>query len=91
MTDPTIALKEYLINKGLAGEADFLRQSVELLSQMLIELEVEQQIGAGKHERTTERTTYRNGYRDRTWETESLPFEDVGPGFSGIPDISRTS
>ncbi len=57
MTDPTIALKEYLINIGLNGDADFLRQGVELLSQMLMEVEVEQQIGAGKHERTPERST----------------------------------
>lgn len=69
MTDPTIALKEYLINIGLDEDADFLRQGVELLSQMLMELEVEQQIGAGKHERTPERSNYRNGYRERTWET----------------------
>ncbi len=69
MTDPTIALKEHLINIGLDDDADFLRQGVELLSQMLMELEVEQQIGAGKHERTPERSNYRNGYRGRTWET----------------------
>jgi len=36
---------------------------------MVMELEVEQQIGAGKHERTPERSNHRNGYRERTWET----------------------
>jgi transposase-like protein len=85
MTDPTIALKEYLINIGLDGEADFLRQSVELLSQMLIELEVEQQIGAGKHERTPERSNYRNGYRERTWETR------VGEIQLAIPKLRQGS
>ena len=69
MTDPTIALKQYLINIGLQADADFLREGVELLSQMVMELEVEQQIGAGKHERTPERNNHRNGYRERTWET----------------------
>lgn len=85
MTDATIALKEYLIKIGLEGDADFLRQSVELLSQMLIELEVEQQIGAGKHERTAERTNYRNGYRDRTWETR------VGELQLAIPKLRQGS
>ncbi len=85
MTDPTIALKEYLINIGLDDDADFLRQGVELLSQMLMELEVEQQIGAGKHERTPERSTYRNGYRERTWETR------VGEIELAIPKLRQGS
>ena len=85
MTDPTIALKEYLINIGLDDDADFLHQGVELLSQMLIELEVEQQIGAGKHERTLERSNYRNGYRERTWETR------VGEIELAIPKLRRGS
>jgi hypothetical protein len=45
MTDPTIALKQYLINIGLQDYADFLHEGVELLSQMVMELEVEQQYG----------------------------------------------
>ncbi len=69
MTEPTIALKQYLINIGLEEDADFLRQAVQLLSQMLMELEVDQQVGAGKHERTLERKNYRNGHRQRTWKT----------------------
>ena len=85
MTDPTIALKEYLINIGLNGDADFLRQGVELLSQMLIELEAEHQIGASKHERTAERTNYRNGYRERTWETR------VGEVQLAIPKLRQGS
>ena len=49
MTDPTIALKQYLSNIGLDGDIDFLRDSVRLLTQMLIELEAEEKIGAEKH------------------------------------------
>ena len=37
---------------GLEDDADFLRVGAELFSQMVMELEVEQQIGAGPHERT---------------------------------------
>jgi len=69
MTEPTIALKEYLYNIGMNKDADFLRQGVEILSQLLMEAEVEQRVGAKKHERTEERSTYRNGYRKRSWET----------------------
>jgi transposase-like protein len=69
MTDPTIALKEYLGNLGLDGDADFLRQGAELLSQLLIDAEAAERIGAGKYERSEERQTYRNGSRNRRWET----------------------
>lgn len=69
MTNPTIALKQYLSNIGLDGDIDFLRDSVRLLTQMLIELEAEEKVGAEKHERTPERSNHRNGYRQRNWET----------------------
>ena len=69
MTNPTIALKQYLSNIGLDGDNDFLRDSVRLLTQMLIELEAKEKIGAEKHERTPERSNHRNGYRQRNWET----------------------
>jgi len=85
MTDPTIALKQYLINIGLQDDADFLREGVELLSQMVMELEVEHQIGAGKHERTPERSNHRNGYRERTWETR------VGEIELAIPKLRKGS
>jgi len=69
MTNPTIALTEYLHKLGVAQDKDFLQESVRMMSQMLMELEVEQQAGAARHERTPERKTYRNGYRERGWET----------------------
>jgi putative transposase len=69
MTNPTIALIEYLRKLGVEQDKDFLQESVRLMSQMLMEMEVEQQAGATRHERTPERKTYRNGYRERSWET----------------------
>ncbi len=69
MTSATIALTEYLHKLGLDQDQDFLQESVRVMSQMLMELEVQQQTGAAKHERTPERLTQRNGYRERTWET----------------------
>lgn len=85
MTEPTIALKEYLNNIGMNKDADFLRQGVELLSQLLMEVEVEHQVGARKHERTPKRSNYRNGYRERTWETR------VGEIELAIPKIRKGS
>lgn len=70
MTNPIISksaiaeLKQYHIKIGLDDDADFLHKGVQLLSQMLMEVEVEQRVGAGKHERTPERSNYRNGYRN---------------------------
>lgn len=69
MTNPTIALLEYLRKIGMEEDKDFLAESVRVLSQMLMELEVEKLTSAEKHERTPERINYRNGYRDRSWET----------------------
>lgn len=69
MTNATIALTEYLRKLGLDQDKDFLQESVRKMSQMLMELEVGQQTGAARHERTAERKTYRNGYRERSWET----------------------
>ena len=85
MTEPTIALKQYLINIGLEEDADFLRQGIQLLSQMLMELEVDQQVGASKHERTPERKNYRNGHRQRTWKTR------VGEIDLAIPKLRKGS
>ena len=69
MTDPTIALREYLRKIGADLDGDFLRGGVQLLTQMLIELEAEQQIGAAKYERSPNRKARPNGYRERMWET----------------------
>ena len=69
MTDITMALKELLRKHELDIDSDFLREGVQLMMQMLIELEAGQQIGAGLYERTPERVTHRNGHRERMWET----------------------
>ncbi len=69
MTDITMTLMELLRKHELNIDNDFLREGVEILMQMLIELEAGQQIGAGRYERSPERVTYRNGYRTRLWET----------------------
>jgi len=69
MTDPTMALMEYLRNVGLEPDERFLQEGLQRLTQTVIELEAAEQIGAGHYERTPKRRTYRNGHRDRVWET----------------------
>ena len=59
-----MALVEVLRKAGVE-QADFLRERVRVLAQELMELEVGQQLGAERHERTSARTGYHNGYRVR--------------------------
>jgi putative transposase len=40
-----------------------------------MEMEVEEHIGASRHERTERRSGHRNGYRERTWETRAGAIE----------------
>lgn len=75
MADATMALMEYLRKAGLELDADFVRKALEVVAQTVIEAEVAEQIGAGKHERTPERKTQRNGYRERVWETRAGEIE----------------
>ncbi len=63
----SMALASLLDKAG--GDGDFLREGVRVLSQALMELEVAQQLGAERHERTASRTGVRNGYRERQWDT----------------------
>ena len=67
MTDITMTLMDLLRKHELDVDSDFLREGVQIMMQMLIELEAGQQIGAGRHERKPERATYRN-----SWPTLSL-------------------
>jgi transposase-like protein len=69
MTEATMAFLEYLRNIGKEQDADFLREGIRVLSEALMDLEVSQQIGAERYERSGERATYRNGYRERLWQT----------------------
>ncbi|BDA83158.1 hypothetical protein Sa4125_43320 [Aureimonas sp. SA4125] len=66
MTEDRLPLAELFAK---AGDGDFLRTIAESVMQLLMEVDVEGMIGAGRHERTQERATYRNGYRDRSLDT----------------------
>jgi len=64
-----IGLSELLRKAMIDEDADFLKEGVRVLSQALMEMEVEQHVGASRHERSAGRTGQRNGYRERTWDT----------------------
>ena len=85
MTTPTEAILAYLRQVGAGLDPDILREAVRAMSALLMEIEVKQQIGADRYERTEERTTYRNGYRDRDWQTR------VGDGPLKIPRLRESS
>lgn len=69
MTEAIVALREYLRKTGLDLDGDFLREGIAVLTQLLMEAEVSQQIGAERYQRSEGRQTQRNGYRERGWET----------------------
>src|SRR5690349_17315532 len=65
----SMALAELVRKAELDGDVDFLREGVRVLSQALMEVEVSQQLGAERYQRSVERTGQRNGYRERDWDT----------------------
>ena len=83
MAEETVALLEYFRKMGLDRDVDFLRESVRVMSQALMELEVAEKTGAAKYERNPARKTQRNGYRERVWETR------VGEIPLQIPKVRR--
>jgi putative transposase len=67
---------EQVARQVLADEhADVLRESLRLVCQQLMELEVSELIGAAHGERTPDRATHRNGYRSRQWDTRAGTIE----------------
>jgi putative transposase len=80
-----IGLQELLRKAQIEGDAEFLKKGVRVLSQMLMEMEVEQHIGASRHERSPGRIGQRNGYRQRTWDTR------VGSVELSVPRVRDSS
>jgi transposase-like protein len=76
MADTTrMALVDLFRKAGVEPDVDFLRAAVRLVSQELLEAEVEAHRNADRYERSPERTGQRNGYRSREWDTRvgSIP------------------
>jgi transposase-like protein len=70
MTDELrIGLSQLLRKAMIDHDTDFLKERVRVLSQALMEMEVEEHVGAARHERSAGRVGRRNGYRERSWDT----------------------
>lgn len=67
----SMALVELLRKAEFDEHVDVLRESMQLVAQQLMELEVRQHVQADKHERTEDRQGFRNGYRERQWDTRA--------------------
>ncbi|GAB1234119.1 hypothetical protein UT5_05130 [Ferrigenium sp. UT5] len=64
---------------GLLNGQDGLAKLVETVLNQVLEAQVAETLGAGRHERTDDRQGYRNGYRARTLYTR------VGPVTLRVP------
>ena len=51
-----MGLEELLHKAALTQDVDFLREGLQLLTEELLELQVNQYVGAERYERTAERT-----------------------------------
>ena len=80
-----IGLLGLLRKAQMEGDAEFLKEGVRVLSQALMEMEVEEPVGAGRHERSPGRTGQRNGYRHRSWDTR------VGTVELSVPRVRDSS
>jgi len=95
VAESTMALHAYLSKLGI--DEDFLRQGVELLTRLVMEIETEAVVGAGRHERSADRQTQRNGYQHRRWETRvdeidvAVPKLRQGSYFPGFLEARRPS
>jgi transposase-like protein len=64
-----IGLSELLRKAMIDHDTDFLKEGVRVLSQALMEMEVQEHVGAARHERSAGRVGRRNGYGERSWDT----------------------
>ncbi len=70
MADDSMALLDNVRKAIEEGDGEFLRETVHLLAQGVMEAEVTELTGVPKGERAPDRRlTSRNGYRDRRWDT----------------------
>ena len=63
MARESMDLLELLRKRGMDGDVDFLRETLGVLVDGLMDAEASVKAGAGYGERSPERVTQRNGYR----------------------------
>ncbi len=72
MAEIDISVNKALLS-GLLDSQDGLAKLVEAVLNQILEAQVTEVLGAGRHERSEERTGYRNGHRPRTLYTRVGP------------------
>ena len=71
MTTPTMDALDVIRKRAEDHDLDFLRDTLQVVLQAVMDADVSQRIGATLHERTPDRSDYRNGYRPRRWDTRA--------------------
>ena len=69
MVRDSMDLLELLRKRGVDGDVDFLGETLRVLMDAIMDVEVTVRIGVEDGERSPDRLTHRNGYRSRTWDT----------------------
>ena len=80
-----MGLADLLRKAQIAGDTDVLKEGVRVLSQAIMEMEVEEHLGAARYECSPRRTGQRNGYRQRSWDTR------VGTVELSVPRVRDSS
>lgn len=95
MANGSMHVLDLLRKQTSEDQLDFLKEAVALAAQFLMEAEVKELAGAGKHERSDDRKAYRNGYRPRKWDTRvgtldlQVPKLRVGSYFPSLLEPRR--
>ena len=80
MTDYELKVPGQLLS-SLMSDKHALAELLEDILNQVLEVQVEDQLGAGRYERSAERTGYRNSYRPRALYTR------VGPLTLRVPQL----
>lgn len=81
MAEYEIKVSEALLSNLLSGGKEGLGELVESVLNQVLEAQAEEQLGAGRYERSEARTGYRNGYRTRQL------YSRVGPLTLRVPQF----
>lgn len=81
MAEYEITVSETLLSNLLSGGKEGLGELVESVLNQVLETQAEEQLGAGRYERSEGRTGYRNGYRTRQL------YSRVGPLVLRVPQF----
>lgn len=82
-TEAAKALLDYLETRHLKIDPRYMPAALSALAQVLMEVEVNHSLDAGRYERRAARRAYRNGYRESPWQT------DYGEVLLRIPKLRK--